>query len=215
MRVRSSAGAGAEGSVTPGERYVGPQPHVNHALTLLSTKVESRAEEIFRRYAYPDWLRAHSRLVGRVAVVLAGSHTGVGDPETVALAGYLHDVGRTPLLEGDERDHGDLGALLLCAAGLAACAELARRHPVYAVLDPRTEPRTLEEKIVNVADRRAGMRVVPIDERTSETAARHPRYAGEIERARPIVRALEAEVFRGLPFGPEELAAIVEATWRD
>ena len=213
MTAGSSGGRLSEREGTTRGSYVGGRPTVNNRSTLLSTKIEPTVEEIFRRYAYPGWLRSHSLLVGRVAVVLAVSHTAVDDPEAVALGGYLHDIGRTPLLAGDPRDHGDLGALLLHAEGLGRCAELARRHPVYAVLDPRTAPRTLDEKIVNVADRRAGMRVVPIDERTSETAARHPKYADQIERARPLVRDLERDVFAGLPFGPDELARVVEQTW--
>jgi putative nucleotidyltransferase with HDIG domain len=192
---------------------VGLPAHVNRTLTHLSTKIEPLAETILVRYAYPDWLRAHSLLVGRIATILAASHTGVVDPETIALGGYLHDIGRTPLMAGDDRDHGDLGALILRAEGWPRCAELARRHPVYAVLDPRTAPRALEEKIVNLADRRGAMRVMPIDERTTETAERHPRYAEQIERARPIVRAMEAEVFAGIAFAPDDLAAVVAERW--
>ena len=203
----------SEGAAMRARRYGGLPSHVNHRLTQLSTKVEAVAEAIHRRYAYPDWLRAHSLLVGRIGLVLATTHAGVTDAETVALGAYLHDVGRSPLLAEDTRDHGDLGALILHAEGLTPCAELARRHPVYAVLDPRTAPRTLEEKIVNLADRRGGMRVMPIDERTTETAARHPRYAADIERARPIVRDMEAEVFAGIPFAPEDLAAVVAELW--
>ncbi len=196
-----------------GARYEGPGAYVNPKLTHLSTKIEPVAESFYQRYAYPDWLRAHSLLVGRIGVVLAASRTGVIDPEAVALGAYLHDIGRTPLLAGDERDHGDLGAFILRAEGLAPIAELARRHPVYAVLDARTAPRSLAEKIVNLADRRGGMTVMAIDERTSETARRHPRYAEQIERARPIVRRMQDEVFAGMPFAPDELAAIVAGQW--
>jgi len=209
-----TAGSGASGGVpTRGARYEGPGTYVNHRSTWLSTKIEPVAESFYRRYAYPAWLRDHCLLVGRIGAVLAASHTAVDDPETVTLGAYLHDIGRSPLLAGDERDHGDLGALILRAEGLARCAELARRHPVYAVLDARTEPRSLAEKIVNVADRRGGMRVMPIDERTTETARRHPRYAEQIERARPIVRRVEAEVFADLPFAPDDLARILAEQW--
>src|SRR5712692_620612 len=129
MSTGSSTGGAAESFGTREARYVGPAAYVNHRSTDLSTKVEGIAEAFYRRYAYPDWLRAHSLVVGRIAVLIAVSHTGVSDPETVALGAYLHDVGRTPLLVGDGRDHGDLGALILHAEGLARCAELARRHP--------------------------------------------------------------------------------------
>lgn len=205
----------SDGVPTRGRRYGGLPTHVNQRLTRLSTKIEPIARALYQRYAFPDWLRAHSLLVGRIGLVLATSHAGVVDAEVVAVGAYVHDIGRTPLLAGDERDHGDLGALILQAEGLGACAELARRHPVYAVLSARTSPRSLDEKIVNVADRRGGMTVLPIDERTTETARRHPRYAREIERARPVVRDLEAEVFTGIAFAPDDLAAVVADLWPD
>jgi putative nucleotidyltransferase with HDIG domain len=168
-------------------------------------------DQVFSRYAYPEWLRAHSLLVGRVALVLAAESAERVDPRTVGLAAYLHDIGRSPLLAGDAREHNELSALILHAEGLSACAELTRRHPVYAVLDLRTAPRTLEEKIVYYADRRGGMAVLPLDERITETAVHHPRWASEVERSRPLARRIEREVFDGLRLRPEELAERVDS----
>ena len=51
------------------------------------------------------------------------------------------------------------------------------------------------------------MRVESVDDRARDTAQRHPRYAADIERAIPIAKALEHEVFAGLPFAPEDLEA--------
>lgn len=182
-------------------------------MTDLSTNLEAAAEGYFRRYAYPDWLRHHSRLVGRIATLLAERCAPPVDVRSVRLAGYLHDIGRGPLLAGDPREHNDLSALVLAAEGLGECAEMARRHPVYAVLDPGTAPRTLEERIVYYADRRGGMEVLPMEERISETARRHPRYAEGIERSRPAARAIERELFEHVSMRPEDLAREVAARW--
>ncbi len=160
----------------------------------------------FSRYAYPEWLRTHSLLVGRIALLLALEHGPRVDAERVGLAAYLHDIGRSPLLDGDGREHNELSALILCAEGLSECAELARRHPVYAVLDPRIAPRTLEERLVYYADRRGGMAVLPLDERITETAVRYPRYAEEIERSRPLAHEIERSLFEGLSLAPDQLA---------
>jgi hypothetical protein len=177
---------------------------VNSELTQISTEVFV----FFDRYAYPDWLRTHSLLVGRIAETIAGAHRGVDtDARDIVLAGYLHDIGKSPLLAGDAREHNDLSALILAAEGLGGAVEPARRHSIYTVLDPAKAPATLADKIVYVADRRGGMRVEPVDVRARETARRHPRFAAEIERAIPIATALEREVFAGLPFAPEELEA--------
>jgi putative nucleotidyltransferase with HDIG domain len=170
------------------------------------------AERLFERYAFPYWLRDHSRLVGAIANALARARAARGDAldvDLVTLAGYLHDIGRSPLLAGDPREHNELSALILAAEGLTGCVEPARRHPIYAVLDPATTPRTLEEKLVHVADRRGGMKIEPLEERAKDTAARHPKYTEAIARAVPLSKAIEREVFAGLPFGLGDLGAHV------
>lgn len=182
-------------------------------MTALSTDLEATAEGYFRRYAYPDWLRHHSRLVGRIATLLAQQHAARPEVRTVALAAYLHDIGRSPLLEGDPREHNELSALVLAAEGLPDCVEAARRHPVYAVLDERTRPRSLAERIVHYADRRGGMEVLEMDDRISETAVRHPRYADAIERARPHAREIERALFAGMSMRPQDLAREMAARW--
>jgi putative nucleotidyltransferase with HDIG domain len=175
------------------------------------------AERFFDRYAFPDWLRDHCRLVGAIAQTLAEGRRAVGDDidvESVTLAGYLHDIGRSPLLKGDPREHNELSALILAAEGLDTCVEPARRHAIYTVLDTASAPRTMAEKLVYVADRRGGMRIETVEERASETASRHPKYTDEIARSIPHALAIEAEVFAGLPFTPAQLASHVDASAR-
>ena len=176
------------------------------------TDVAGTAERLFDRYAYPDWLRRHSRVVGAIGAALARARAESGDAldvDALILAAYLHDIGRSPLLAGDPREHNELSALVLAAEGLAACVEPARRHAIYTVLEPATAPRTMPEKLVYVADRRGGMAVEDLEERAKDTAARHPRFSDEIARAIPLARALEREVFAGLPFGVADLASHV------
>jgi HD superfamily phosphodiesterase len=174
------------------------------------TELSTTAERFFERYAFPYWLREHSRLVGTIGNTLARARAAAGDVvdvDIVTLAAFLHDIGKSPLVAGDARQHNELSALILAAEGLAACVEPARRHPIYSVLDASTMPRTLEEKIVFVADRRGGMTVESVEERAKGTATRHPKFATEIARAIPLAKEIEREVFAGLPFRPDELAA--------
>lgn len=173
------------------------------------TKISTKAEALFRRYRYPDWLETHSRLTGAIAEALVTARRRGApqiDTEAVVLGAYLHDVGRSPLLAGEGRDHNVLSALVLAAEGLDACVELARRHAIYTVLDPKLAPRTAEEKLVYVADRRGGQNVEALEERARDTARRNPKYAAEIERAIPLAKAIEREVFSDVSFEPDELA---------
>ncbi len=174
--------------------------------------MSTKADGFFKRYRYPDWLERHSRVVGAIAEALvAARRPGAAkvDSEAVVLAAYLHDIGKTPLLAGDPRDHNILSGLVLAAEGLADCVEAARRHAIYTVLDPELIPRTALEKLVYVADRRGGQTVEPLDVRAQDTARRNPKYAAEIAQAIPIAQAIEREVFADVSFGPDELAGKV------
>lgn len=206
MRSSSTGRADSATRTSPAARtVVRARFRVNSGLTKLSTK----AELYYRRYRYPDWLEIHSRAVGAIAEALvAARRRGAAriDAETVVLAGYLHDIGRSPLLAGDGRDHNILSGLVLAAEGLERCVELARRHAIYTVLDSELAPRTPEEKLVYVADRRGGQGVEPLEKRAQDTARRNPKYAAEIERAIPLAKAIELEVFSDVSFAPDELA---------
>ncbi len=148
-------------------------------------------------------------MVGAIAEVLVAARRRGAvqiDAEAVVLAAYLHDVGRSPLLAGDARDHNILSGLVLAAEGLDSCVEPARRHAIYTVLDPELAPRTAEDKLVYVADRRGGQVVETLEARAQDTARRNPKYAAQIERAIPLATAIEREVFSEVSFGPDELA---------
>jgi HD superfamily phosphodiesterase len=171
--------------------------------------LSTKAEGLYRRYHYPDWLEAHSKVVGAIAEALVGARRRGApriDAEAVVLAAFLHDIGRSPLLAGDPRDHNILSGLVLAAEGLDACVEPARRHAIYTVLDPALAPRTAEEKLVYLADRRGGQAVETLEERARDTARRNPKYAAEIDRAIPLAKAIEREVFSDVSFAPDELA---------
>lgn len=170
--------------------------------------MSTKAETLYRKYRYPDWLERHSRLVGAIAEALVGARRkGAAriDAEAAVLGAYLHDIGRSPLLAGDPRDHNILSGIVLAAEGLGACVEPARRHAIYTVLDPALAPRTAEEKLVYLADRRGGQTVETIEQRARDTARRNPKYAAEIERAIPMAKAIELEVFSDVSFAPDEL----------
>jgi len=171
--------------------------------------LSTAAEAYFSRYRYPEWLVTHSRVVGRIAEALIGARRSGApaiDVAAAVLAAYLHDIGRSPLLEGDSHEHNELSALVLAAEGLPACVEPARRHAIYTALDPLTAPRTATEKLVYVADRRGGQGVQPLVERARDTARRHPRFATEIERAIPLALEIEREVFADVTFSADALA---------
>ena len=181
-----------------------PGAGVNNTVTALSTI----AEGFFDRYRYPEWLRAHSRVVAGIALRIAEARAAAGadlDVGAVELGAYLHDIGKSPLLSGDERAHHLLGPLVLSAEGLPALVELSRRHPVYAPRDPAIAPRSLAEKIVYYADRRGGQEVVSLEARIDEQLARFPELARVRDADLAMARAVEAEIFVGIALRPDDL----------
>lgn len=168
------------------------------------------AEALIAKYRLPGWQQRHVAVVRDLARELADAYARRGAPvdvERVTAAAWLHDVGRSPLLAGDPRDHAELSAIILSAEGLAELAEMARRHPVYTILDPERAPRTLEEKIVHYADRRGGLDIVNIDERLREQATRYPDFAALLERCLPLEKRLERELLAPLGLAPEGIGA--------
>ncbi|HKW77575.1 MAG TPA: HD domain-containing protein [Candidatus Limnocylindria bacterium] len=129
------------------------------------------------------------------------------DVDLVTAAAWLHDIGRSPLVRGDARDHADLSGLIVAAEGLPELVEIVRRHPVYTLNDPLRAPRTLPERIVYYADRRGGLAIMSAEERLREQAERFPEHAAAIRATLAPVKALERELFAGLPFGPDQLCA--------
>jgi len=191
-------------SSLPGGTLPTDRGGVNKTVTDLSTI----AEAYFDRYRYPDWLRGHSRVVGAIAERVAAAHAAAGhtvDVVAVTLGALLHDIGKSPLLAGDPREHHVLGPLVLAAEGRPELAELARRHPVYAPRDPATAPRTLAEKIVYYADRRGGQRVMSLEDRIDEQLARHPELAHLRAEDLALATSIEREVFAGIDLRPEDL----------
>lgn len=167
-----------------------------------------QAARLIEKYALPDWLQRHSAVVRDAAWELAealAAHGAQLDVEQVTAGAWLHDIGKSPLVGGDPRDHGELSALILAAEGLPELGEMARRHPVYAILDPARAPRTLEEKIVHYADRRGGLAMLSVEDRLAEQAERFPESAAQIRAALGPVKELERELFAKLPFGPDAL----------
>src|SRR2546430_1190421 len=120
-------------------------------------------------------------------------------------------IGRPQLRRG-EGDHNIRSGRVLAGEGRDACVELARRHAMYPGLDADLVPRTAEEKLVYVADRRGGQVVKPLEERARDTARRNPGYATEIERAIPLAKAIEHEGVSDVSFAPEDLEEKVRGT---
>jgi hypothetical protein len=149
----------------------------------------------------PEWFLRHACAVADVAGWLAAGINARGghvDAAAVEAAALLHDVDKLRSVgRGAGVRHGEGSAAFLEANGLPALAALVRDHPVTRLAGDEDRARLMaapiEARIVAYADKRAGQRLLSMEQRFGSWRRRYPvtpaeALAGEGE-ARPPKRA--------------------------
>jgi FMN phosphatase YigB (HAD superfamily) len=186
-----------------------PDPRVPHDLELADLADLPQALEqprlpgadecraLILQHGGNEGLLAHVQAVAWAAYRSAAALQRAGIPVNPILAqrgGLLHDLDKVESgVQG--RPHGELSAELLLGRGHPALAEIARRHVITRILEPGRGPRTWEERLVFYADKLVeGSRLAGLEERMTALMARYPQYADQIQRSRPLLETLEAEI---------------------
>jgi len=154
---------------------------------------------------------AHSRQVCRVSLLVVDHLQPDGlNRELILAAALLHDITKTRSFETLE-DHAETGEQLLAEIGYPEVGRIVGQHVrldrYFASKNPTGE------EIVNYADKRVlHDRIVPLSERMGYILEK---YGREPERKRAILllwektEALEARLFAGLPFEPDDLSRLL------
>ena len=156
-------------------------------------------------------LLAHVQAVAAAAYQMAIWMRAAGRPVDPLLAhrgGLLHDLAKLTPTSQENRDlhHGERAARMLEERKQPALAEIARRHMMDCLLDPRLAPQSAEEKLVYLADKLLeGSRVVSFAERMDGLRIRYPQHAGTFEQAVPAVLQLQAEIAAAAGLSVESL----------
>ena len=145
------------------------------------------AARLLHSLAPPAWYLGHACAVADVASWLALRAAANGravDRSLVDAAALLHDVDKLPAAGAPAGlRHGEGSAAWLEAGGWAELAAVVRDHPVTRLADPAYEAwsrtASLEARIVAYADKRAGQRLEPMDERFASWRRRYPSGPGE------------------------------------
>lgn len=145
------------------------------------------AARLLHSLAPPAWYLRHACAVADVASWLALRAAANGravDRSLVDAAALLHDVDKLPAAGAPAGlRHGEGSAAWLEAGGWAELAAVVRDHPVTRLADPAYEAwsrtASLEARIVAYADKRAGQRLEPMDERFASWRRRYPSGPGE------------------------------------
>ena len=152
---------------------------------------------------------AHSLQVCRVGMCLVDYLKVKGnalDARLVQAAALLHDITKARSFETEE-NHAQTGGEFLTDLGYAEVGNLVRQH---VHLDNYPEPPQLSEAvIINYADKRVlHDRIVSLPDRMSYIQERYgtrPEHHQRIQLLWKKTEALEIQIFRYVPFRPEDL----------
>ena len=168
----------------------------------------------------PQNLLAHVHAVASAAYLLAVWLRAAGQPVDPLLAhrgGLLHDLAKLKAKERSPEQrigHAELAALMLEDRGEPLLAECARRHALFAILQPELAPRTWEEKLVYFADKLVeGSRVAGLDERILSLRQRYPSDSEKIAAMAPALYTLQDELCLALGFPAAELVRRIKTAF--
>ena len=130
--------------------------------------------------------------------------------ELILAAALLHDITKTRSFQTGE-DHAETGAKLLADLGYPEVGRIVGQHVrldrYFASASPAAE------EIVNYADKRVlHDRIVPLSERMGyilEKYGREPKWKRAILLLWEKTEALEARLFAGLPFAPDDITRLL------
>ena len=170
--------------------------------------------QLLNRYAVPENVIEHSRMVLRVAKLLCRElnlRGEVMDPSLVQAASLLHDIAKVASFQTGE-NHSHAGARLLREAGFPEVAEIVRQH---VAMDPGMDHgRITEAVVVHYADKRVKHdAVVSLGERFQDLKGRYgksPEARARLDALECQCRAMEGWIFQKIPFSPGDLSATID-----
>ena len=178
---------------------------------------QDQAKALWEKYQLPEKKRTHVTLVARVAVFLARKYKEKVPQcaihrELLLAAALLHDIDKNvPKLPGER--HPDACVRILNEEGMGEVARAVAAHPLHVIIDPALKPKTIEEKLLFLADKMVKYGIITVDERfhlwRNENLA--PEVRDLIERCYPSVKALEKEIFTVIDIAPEDVSKLAQS----
>jgi uncharacterized protein len=162
----------------------------------------------------PEHIVKHSLVVEEVALFTAEGLSNAGVQLNISLitaGAILHDVSKMPAME-EGKQHGEMGSEFLIKLGFPEVAPIVRQH---VFLDDYEGDSISEAGLVNYADKRVNHdKIVTLEERFSYLFERYGKKSEEakerIERLYKLTLILEKDIFKRLPYEPEDLAGLIQ-----
>lgn len=175
-----------------------------------------QAKKLWDIYNLPERKRIHVQLVCDVALFLStklmvsNSHVVINTP-LLEVGALLHDIDKAiPRLPGEF--HPQTGVRVLKEQGYDEVAELIKYHSVQYIEDSETAPKTLEEKLLFLADKMVKQEVITVDKRFDLWFAEDdlPESQKEmLRRVYPKVKLLEKEIFDTIGIKPQDVGQLL------
>lgn len=163
----------------------------------------SQALKILNDHNLPSNIVKHSLKVARVCSYLADFYPTV-NKDNLICAAILHD-----LFKLSDKDHSKEVYDFLNSLLEPQIAEIAYKHDFSAIIDSNRKPVTLEEKILNYADKRVNHdKVVSLKDRFNYFKLRYnpdnedPQWVLQAQKA---YMELEEELFKNIEIKPEDI----------
>lgn len=172
---------------------------------------EAQAKTLWEKYGLPEKKRRHVALVARVAGFLAEQlkiktlNFKINE-QLLIVAALLHDIDKNVAKLPGEK-HPDAGVRILRQEGMGEVAEVVKTHSVHAILDPTIAPKSIEQKLLFLADKMVKQEVIGVDGRFKQWREEDlpPEELAMLARAYPRVKDLEREIAGFIGMGPEEI----------
>jgi len=161
-------------------------------------------------HGMPEHIRAHSLMVTRIALVIAGRLKDAGTTLSIPLvrAGALmHDIGKTPALKRG-LDHSEVGRQICLEHHFDEVADIVGEH--VRLKDYRLDGEFSEKEIVYYSDKRVNHdKIVSLEERQAYILDRygknHQALRERIQENFRLCKKVESKLFSRLNFGPEAI----------
>ena len=167
---------------------------------------EEQCQKLWDKYQLPENKRVHVGLVAKVAKFLARKCQMLNPPagragakckintELLMAGALLHDIDKNaPKFPGEK--HPDAAVRILREEGMGEAADLVKTHPLHAILDPAIAPKTIEEKLLFLADKMVKYEVIGVTARFALWNDEHLPDTQQVilDAAYPKVKKLEKE----------------------
>jgi uncharacterized protein len=176
-----------------------------------------QAQALWDKYNLPERKRIHSSLVCDVALFIAHELKMKNeelriDMKLLAAGTLLHDLDKAvEKLPGEY--HPVCAVRIVKEEGYDEVAELIRFHSVNYIEDPDTSPKTIEEKILFLADKMVKQEIITVDKRFAlwlEESDLPEEQKAMLRRVYPLVKKLESEIFIPIGIDPASVVQYVQ-----